>query len=108
MPLLVSILQVSADVGATLLSQCSSCARRLVLSAELSFSPLISSNSLLYCLCGFAQKTFWIETRKALRLSQILDALLHWDDILRPQIGCSGFRRRGLAVVATKTQRVNS
>jgi hypothetical protein len=39
MPLLVSILQVSADVGATLLSQCSSCARRLVLSAELSFVP---------------------------------------------------------------------
>ena len=39
MPLLVSILQVSADVGATLLSQCSSCARPLVLSAELSFSP---------------------------------------------------------------------
>ena len=31
MPLLVSILQVSADVGATLLSQCSSCARRFVL-----------------------------------------------------------------------------
>ena len=108
MPLLVSILQVSADVGATLLSQCSSCARRLVLSAELSFLFLISSYSSLYGLCGFAQKTFWIETRKALRLSQILDALLHWDDILRPQIGCSGFRRRGLAVAATKTQRVNS
>jgi hypothetical protein len=79
MPLLVSILQVSADVGATLLSQCSSCARRLVLSAELSFLFLISSYSSPYCLCGFAQKTFWIETRKALRLSQILDALLHWD-----------------------------
>ena len=93
MPLLVSILQVSADVGATLLSQCSSCARRLVLSAELSFLFLISSYSSLYGLCGFAKKTFWIETRKALRLSQILDALLHWDDILRPQIGCSGFRR---------------
>ena len=37
MPLLVSILQVSANLGATLLSQCSSCARRFVLSSELSF-----------------------------------------------------------------------
>ena len=107
MPLLVSILQVSADVGATLLSQCSSCARRLVLSAELSFLFLISSYSSPYCLCGFAQKTFWIETREALRLSQILDAPLHWDNVLRPKIRSSGFRRRGLAAVATKAQRLN-
>ena len=113
MPLLVSILQVSANLGATLLSQCSSCARRFVLSSELSFLYLISSYSLscLSCLscglCGFAQKTFWIETREALRLSQILDAPLHWDNVLRPKIRSSGFRRRGLAAVATKAQRVN-
>ena len=107
MPLLVSILQVSADVGATLLSQCISCARRLVLSAELSFFPLISSYSPLCGLCGFTQKTFWIETREALRLSQILYALLHWDDVLRPKIRCSGFRRRGYAAATTKAQRVN-
>lgn len=110
MPLLVSILQVSANLGATLLSQCSSCARRFVLSSELSFLYLVSSYSLscLSCgLCGFAQKTFWIETREALRLSQILDAPLHWDNVLRPKISSSGFRRRGLAAVATKAQRVN-
>jgi hypothetical protein len=107
MPLLVSILQVSADVGATLLSRCSSCARRFVLSAELSFLFLISSYSSLCGLCGFAQKIFWIETREALRLSQILEALLHWDNILRLKIGCSGFWRRGLATAATKAQRVN-
>ena len=116
MPLLVSILQVSANLGATLLSQCSSCARRFVLSSELSFLYLISSYSLsclscLSCLpcglCGFAQNTFWIETREALRLSQILDAPLHWDNVLRPKIRSSGFRRRGLTAVATKAQRVN-
>lgn len=107
MPLLVSILQVSADVGATLLSQCSSCARRFVLSSELSFLYLISSYSLSCGLCGFAQKTFWIETREALRLSQILDAPLHWDNVLRAKIRSSDFRRRGLAAVATKAQRVN-
>lgn len=99
MPLLVSILQVSADVGATLLSQCSSCARRFVLSSELSFLYLISSYSLscLSCgLCGFAQKTFWIETRETSRLSQILDALLHWDNDLRPKIAAVAFGNEGL------------
>ena len=96
MPLLVSILQVSADVGATLLSQCSSCARRLVLSAELSFLFLISSYSSLCGLCGFAQKTFWIETRETLRLPQILDALLHWDDHLRPKSAAVAFGDEGL------------
>ena len=72
MPLLVSILQVSADVGATLLSQCSSCARRLVLSAELSFSPHFILFSTLWPL-RFCTENFL--DRNARGIALIADSL---------------------------------